>query len=313
MIPKPGSIRYQRMINHSLQKRTVLMSPLRTRFLEDMQLHGFTPKTQSCYVGAVRGLAKHFHKSPDLISEEELRQYFLYLTLEKKVARPTATIALCGIKFFFQNTLQRHWTCFKLLRPPRSKKLPVVLSREEVRAILERVKIPLYRVCLTTIYSCGLRLSEGAGLKIADLDTARMLLTIHGKGGRDRLVPLPRRTLERMRELWPSHRSRVWFFPAVTRQGVEHSVLHDCGPVTRTALQRAFRLACRESGVAKAAHIHTLRHSYATHLLEAGVNLRIIQSILGHATPTTTAIYTHLTQQVRDSVNAPINDLVNGL
>ena len=139
------------------------MTALRTRFIEDMQLHGYSPKTQSCYVSAVCGLAKHYHKSPDLISEEELRRYFLHLTLEKKVARATATIALCGIKFFFQNTLQRNWTAFKLLRPRREKKLPVVLSREEVQKILPCVRTPIYRVCLTTIYSCGLRLSEGCG------------------------------------------------------------------------------------------------------------------------------------------------------
>ena len=301
------------------------MSALRTRFIEDMQLHGYSPKTQSCYVGAVRGLAKHYGKSPDLITEEELRRYFLFLTLEKKVARPTATTptksaalcrgrsALCGIKLFFQNTVQRAWSCLKLLRPPREKKLPVVLSRQEVQKILSFVRTPIYRVCLTTIYSCGLRLSEGAHLKIEDLDTARMLVTIHGKGGRDRLVPLPQRTLELMRQLWPSHRSPIWLFPAVTRHGFQHSVEQNCGPVSRAALQRAFRMAVGKSGVSKRAHVHSLRHSYATHLLEAGVNLRIIQWILGHATPTTTAIYTHLTQQVRDSVNAPINELVNGL
>jgi integrase/recombinase XerD len=289
------------------------MSPLRTRFIEDMQLHGYSPKTQSVYVDAMRALAKYFHKSPDLITEEELRRYFLYLTLEKKVARPTATIALCAIKFFFQNTVQRPWTSLKLLRPPRSKTIPVVLSREEVRAILEAVRLPLYRVCLTTIYSCGLRLSEGAGLRIQDLDTARMLVSVHGKGAKERLVPLPQRTLELMRQLWPSHHSRLWLFPAWSGQAFRHHGADDGGPLSDWALQRAFRQAFQQSGVKKQAHVHTLRHSYATHLLEAGVNLRIIQAILGHARLTTTALYTHLTQQVRESVNAPINDLVNGL
>jgi integrase/recombinase XerD len=289
------------------------MSPLRTRFLQDMQLHGYSPKTQACYVGAVRALAKYFGQSPDLITEEQLRQYFLHLTLEKKVARTTATIALCAIKFFCQNTLQRNWTCFKLLRPPKSKKLPVVLSRQEVQQILGAVRTPIYRVCLTTIYSGALRLTEGRCLQIADLDTARMLLRVRGKGGTDRLVPLSHKTLLRLRQLWPSHRSPTWLFPAVTRHGFKHSVHHDCGPVTRTALQRAFRRALQQSGVRKAAHVHTLRHSMATHLLEAGVNLRVIQNMLGHATPNTTALYTHLTQQVRDSVLAPINDLMNGL
>jgi integrase/recombinase XerD len=289
------------------------MTVLRTRFLEDMQLHGFSPKTQSCYVGAVRGLAKFYRKSPDQVSEEELRRYFLHLTLEKKVARATATIALCGIKFFFQNTLQRNWTCFKLLRPRPEKKLPAVLSREEVQKILGCVHRPIYRVCLTTIYSGGLRLSEGIALRIGDVDAARMLLRVRGKGNKDRLVTLPQKTLEQWRQLWPSHRSPTWLFPALTRHGLQHSVEHDCGPITRSALQKAFRRALQKSGVPKRAHVHTLRHSFATHLLEAGVNLRIIQEILGHRTPATTAIYTHLTQQLRDSVQTPINELMKGL
>lgn len=289
------------------------MTVLRIRFVQDMQLHGFSPKTQSCYVGAVRGLARYYGKSPDLVTEEELRRYFLHLTLERKVARTTATIALCGIKFFFQNTVQRPWTSLKLLRPPRSKKLPVVLSREEVKAILGRVHKPIYRVCLTTIYACGLRLNEGRTLKVTDVDSSRGLLHIHGKGSKDRMVPLPTPALEQLRALWRTHRSPVWLFPAVTLHGLAHSVQNDCGPITRTALQRAFGCARRESGVRKAAHVHTLRHSHATHLLEAGVNLRVIQSILGHATPTTTAIYTHLTEQVRQSVAAPLLELMNGL
>ena len=289
------------------------MTALRTRFIQDMQLHGYSPKTQACYVGAVRGLARYFNKSPDLVTEEELRRYFLHLTLEKKVARATATIALCGIKFFFQNTVRRDWTSLKLLRPPRSKKLPVVLSRQEVKAILAQVHKPIYQVCLTTIYACGLRLTEGLTLKVSDVDGQRGLLHVHGKGSKDRYVPLSRPALEQLRKLWPSHRSPVWLFPAVTRHSLAHSVQHDCGPITRTALQKAFRRALHKSAVTKAAHVHTLRHSFATHLLEAGVNLRIIQSILGHATPTTTAVYTHLTEQVRQSVAAPLRELMNGL
>jgi len=285
------------------------MTPLRIRFLEDMQLHGYSPKTQSCYVGAVRGLAKFYRKSPEQISEEELRRYFLHLTLEKKVARPTATIALCGIKFLFQNTLQRSWTSLKLLRPPKEKKLPVVLSRQEVQGILGCVHTPIYRACLTTIYSCGLRLSEGIFLHPCDVDSGRMLLRVRGKGNKDRYVPLPQRTLEQLRQVWATHRSRTWLFPAATRRGVQYSVQ----PITPSTLQRAFGRALKQSGVHKAAHVHSLRHSMATHLLEAGVNLRIIQGILGHATPTTTALYTHLTHQVRESVKTPINELMNGL
>ena len=289
------------------------MSPLRTRFLEDMQLHGYSPRTQDRYLGAVCSLAKHYHQAPDLVTEEQLRQYFLHLTLEKKVARTTATITLCAIKFLFQNTLQRNWTCFKLLRPPKSKKMPVVLSRQEVQQILICVRQPIYRLCLTTIYVCGLRLNEGRCLQVADVDSARRLLHIHGKGSKDRYVPLPDHTLVQLRELWRTHRCPVWLFPAVSRHRLQHRVAQDCGPIPPSTLDRAFHRALQQSGVHKAAHVHTLRHSLATHLLEAGVNLRLIQSILGHSSPSTTALYTHLTQQVRDSVAVPINDLMNGL
>jgi integrase/recombinase XerD len=289
------------------------MTPLRQRMLEDMQLKGFSARTQEAYVAAVRQLAQHFHRSPDQIGEEDLRQYFLYLTQEKKVARATATIALCGIKFFFRITLGRAFTVLTLVRPPRQFKLPVVLTREEVGLILRGVTIPVYRVCLSTIYTCGLRLLEGARLQPNHIDSERMLLHLPGKGNRDRLIPLPVATLEMLREHWRTHRSPDWLFPAPTRHGLKHSLAHDGGPVTRSSLQGAFRSALKKSGVRKRAHVHTLRHSYATHLLEDGVNLRIIQAALGHTSPKTTAIYTHLTQEVRQAAVVPINRLTQGL
>ncbi len=183
------------------------MSPLRQRMIQDMQLRGFSARTQECYVAAVRQLAEHYHSSPDQLHEEDLRQYFLYLANEKKVARATATIALCGIKFFYEQTLQRQWPTLRLIRPPREKKLPVVLSREEVRRALGAVRIPVYRACLTTIYACGLRLLEGAHLQVPDIDSGRMLLHIHGKGKKDRYVPLPEPTLQMLRAFWRTHRS----------------------------------------------------------------------------------------------------------
>lgn len=291
------------------------MTPLRSRFIEDLQLHGYAATTQSRYIEAIRALAKHYRKSPDQIDEEELRQYFLFLTLKKKVARATATIALSAIKVFFQNTVRRSWPTLSLLRPPKEEKLPVVLGRDEVRRILSCVHRPVYRICLTTIYSCGLRLTEGLTLQIANIDSARQLLSIRGKGNKDRLVPLPQRTLQQMREFWLTHKSHPWIFPSVRPHGLapsphQHQVPT---PIHRWTLQYAFRRALSQSGVHKAAHVHTLRHSYATHLLEAGVGLRVIQSILGHTTPNTTALYTHLTDKVRESVAGPINDLVNQL
>ncbi len=289
------------------------MSPLRQRMIEDMQLRGFSARTQECYAAAVRQLAEHYHRSPDQLSEEQLRQYFLYLANQKKVARATATIALCGIKFFYERTLQRQWTTLRLIRPPREKKLPVVLSREEVRRALAAVRIPVYRACLTTIYACGLRLLEGARLQVPDIDSGRMLLHIHGKSKKDRYVPLPEPTLELLRAHWRTHRSPLWVFPAPTRHGLAYSLAHNGGPVTRSSLQSAFRRAMKQTGIAKRAHVHTLRHSYATHLLEAGVNLRIIQENLGHGSARTTQIYTHLTREVRATLTDPLNQLMQGL
>lgn len=289
------------------------MTSLRKRMIEDLQLCGYSERTRQAYVDAVRHLANHLGKSPERISEQELRDYFLHLKNVKKVARGTATIALCGIKFLFERTLKRRWGTFELVRPPRVKKLPVVLGRDEVRRTLECVRIAVYRVCLTTIYACGLRLMEGARLEVPDVDSSRMLLHIHGKGRKDRYVPLPEAALERLREHWRTHRSPRWLFPAPTRHGLAHSLAHDAGPVTRSSLQSAFRRAVKRANLHKRAHVHTLRHSYATHLLEAGVSLPLIQSYLGHVSLRTTAIYTHLTRELRETAVDPINRLMDEL
>lgn len=289
------------------------MTPLRQRMLEDMQLRGLSARTQEAYARAVWQLAQHYHRSPDQLSDEDLRQYFLYLANEKKIARPTATIALCGIKFFYEQTLKQPWPTLRFVRPPREWKLPVVLSRKEVRQILAVVRIPVYQTCLKTIYACGLRLLEGTHLQVADVDSARMALHIHGKGKQDRYVPLPQATLRLLRAHWRTHRSPLWLFPAPTRHGLAHSLAHDGGPVTRSSLQSAFRRAVQRTGIAKHAHVHTLRHSYATHLLEAGINLRLIQENLGHRSPRTTALYTHLTREVRATLTDPLNQLMEDL
>ncbi len=173
------------------------MTALRQKMIEDMQLRGFAERTQEAYLSAVRQLAKHYHKTPDQIDEEELRQYFLFLKNEKHAARNTCTIALCGIKFFFQHTLGREWKTFDFLRPAKEKKLPVVLSVEEIRRILKCVRLYHYLVCLTTIYACGLRLLEGTRLQVSDIDGQRKMLHIHqAKGNKDRYVPLPDACLE---------------------------------------------------------------------------------------------------------------------
>ncbi|MFZ5534576.1 MAG: tyrosine-type recombinase/integrase [Patescibacteria group bacterium] len=282
------------------------MTKLRQKMMEDMQLHGFAKRTQDSYLRAVRQLAEYYNKPPDQISEEELRQYYLYLKNVKKASRSTMTLALCGIKFFYERTLQREWATLDLVRPQQEKKLPVVLSVEEVRQILARVRCRRYRVCLSTIYACGLRLQEGLYLQVGHIDGARgMVHVCHGKGGKDRYVPIPQAVLEMLRQYWGTHRDTVWIFPSARQT--------DKGPMDASGLQRAFKAALRESGIQKPATVHTLRHSYATHLLEAGFNLRIIQAYLGHASPTTTAIYTHLTKPSEELALQAVNHLVAGL
>jgi site-specific recombinase XerD len=278
--------------------------------LADMQLRGLAPKTQESYLRAVHQLVKHVSKAPDQITEEDLRDYFLYLKNEKKASRSACTIALCGIKFFFEQTLQQQWKTFDLVRPPKSKKLPVVLSREEVRCVLSKVRLPHYRICLTTIYACGLRLQEALRLEVGDVDADRELLHIRqAKGWRDRYVPLPQTTLPLLRQQWSTHRHATLLFPARARGAVQPA----SQPMSPSGVQRAFKAALVDSGLAKQATVHTLRHSWATHLLEAGVNLRLIQLWLGHKSLQTTAMYTHLTRNAETLAGEKINHLMADL
>lgn len=285
------------------------MTALRKRMAEDLQLKGYAPATQKLYLHGVRLLAEHYHKSPDLITEEELRAYFLFMKEQKQYARSTATVMLCAIKFFFQVTLQKNWPVLTLVRPAKERRLPVVLSQQEVKRILQAVRAPVYQVCLSTIYSCGLRISEGVGLQVEHVDGQRMLLRVRGKGNKERFVPLAIATLQRLRALWQLHRTKPWLFPARLQP---YSATQE-GPITTGNLRKAFATALRESHINKPVVVHSLRHAYATHLLEAKVNLRVIQDILGHRSPSTTAIYTHLTEKMLTEVKDPINQLAQGL
>ncbi len=288
------------------------MSELRKRMIECLQLRGLAERTQEAYTRAVCQLAAHYHKSPDQISEAELRQYFLYLKNVKRYSRNTMTVAICGIRFFYEQTLQRNWAIFGIVRPAPEKKLPVILSLAEVRQILGRVRLPRYQVCLTTIYSCGLRLQEGTHLQVADIDSARMMIHVrHGKGAKDRYVPLPQRTLELLRQYWVTHRNPLLLFPAEGRGHIDLAQATE--PMSKSSVQDAFRAALKESRLNKRASVHTLRHSWATHLLEAGVNLRLIQEWLGHSSPATTSVYTHLTVKAEQLGAVTINQLMSDL
>lgn len=287
------------------------MTYLRKRMIESLQLRGLSKGTQDLYVRAVAQLAGHYHKSPDLVTEEELRDYFLHIKNVKNYSRASITIALCAIKFFFQSTLGREWKLLELVRPPREKKLPTVLSPDEIRKILAVIRQFRYRACLALIYSCGLRLGEATHLRVADIDSARMMIHVrHGKGRKDRYVPLPLPTLELLRKYWKTHRHPDLLFPA-ENAGLNPAGLS--GVITNRSVQSAFNRALKQARINKHASVHTLRHSWATHLLEAGVNLRLIQVWLGHSSPLTTTIYTHLTAKAEqlgvEAINRVITDL----
>ena len=285
------------------------MTPLRERVIEDMHLHGFSKGTQQAYANAIRRMAEYYGKSPDKITEEELRQYFLYLTQERQLGYGTCKLTLSAVKFLYEYTLQKEWPTLKLVRPVKEKKLPAILSQEEVRQILSRVRQSRYRVCLSTIYACGLRISEGRTLQVADIDSARMVIHVRlGKGAKDRYVPLPEYTLSQLRQYWASHRNPLRLFPAgVHRQSI---MAVSATAVSGKSVWRAFRLALQASGIQKRASVHTLRHSYATHLLEAGVSIRLIQSYLGHHSLGTTSRYTHLTRRAEDLAGEAIDQLM---
>lgn len=287
------------------------MTPLRQRLIEDLRLRGFAKNTQKAYLAAVVKLAEYYRKSPDQVTDEELRRYFLYLTGTKRVSVSALRIALAGIRFFFDHTLRRAMPTLALTRPPNEKKLPVVLSLDEINRILSCVRVRRFRVLLSTIFVCGLRLREGTSLRVSDIDGTRGLLHVQlGKGQRDRYVPLPPEQLEVLRAYWHTHRHPIWLFPG---RVMKKTPFERTGPIHASGVDFVFAEALAESGIQKRATVHSLRHSYATHLLEAGVNLRVIQIYLGHSSPTSTAIYTHLTRPSEDHVRAALAPLVAGL
>jgi len=213
------------------------MTALRQRLIDDLHLRGYAERTVETYVAIVARLARHFRAAPDQLTEAQLRAYFLHLTRERKLARSSFTQTLCGLRFFYEQTLGRRWTILDVVRPQRARSLPVVLSRDEVWRALAAVRLPAYRACLTTIYGCGLRLREALDLHVDQVDSGRMLLHIRrGKGGVDRLVPVPDALLGLLRAHWRTHRNPVWMFPAPRR--------HPARPVADPASARSIRRCC---------------------------------------------------------------------
>lgn len=288
------------------------MNELIQRMSENMQLFGFSQRTQETYSYRVQKLMEYFNKTADVITDDELREYFLYMQNTKKYSRATMTIALCGIKFFYEKTLNKKFEVLNIVRPKRGSKLPAVLSRDEVRKILKNIHVLRHRACLTLIYSCGLRLKEGIGLKVNQVDSKRMLIHIReAKGNHDRYVPLPESTLQLLRLHYKTHRNPVFVFPAPGRGGNNESTSNK--PLPDSSIQTVFKKSLKQTGINKDASVHSLRHSYATHLLEDGMDIRIIQEYLGHRSIRTTMIYTQLTPLIKYNTYRKINNMMKDL
>jgi len=283
------------------------------RMVAVLQLNGKGEPTQKAYTRAVRMLSQFYDKTPDLVSEPELQEYFLHRKNVNRWSPKTMRICYCGIRFFYVNVLARDWHILSILRAQTEHRLPTVLSVEEVRGILTHVKTLHNHAYLSTVYSCGLRLDEGRHLEVSDIDSKRMMIHVHrGKGAKDRYVPLPQSTLQLLRQYWLTHRHPRLLFPALGRKRTD--VKAALGPMAKSSVQGAFRQAKRAAGVLKkGVAIHTLRHSYATHLLEAGVNPRVIQRYMGHARLETTMLYLHLTQKGQEDACQLINHVMEGL
>lgn len=290
-----------------------MMTEWYQKAIDALQLNGLGERTQEAYVRALRMLCEFYHKTPDQISESELQQYFLHRKNRDRWSPNTMRICYCGIRFFFLHVLKRDWHTLDLVRAQSERRLPAVLSLEEVRAILGCVRTPHNRAFLSTVYACGLRLQEAQHLEISDIDSQRKMIHVHrGKGAKDRFVPLPESTLQCLRRHWVTHRHPRLLFPALGR-GRNRAAQADM-PMPKASVQGAFRQAKGEAGIQKRdVSVHTLRHSYATHLLEAGVNLRVIQQYLGHAQLETTMVYLHLTRKGQEDAYTRINTLMGGL
>jgi site-specific recombinase XerD len=274
------------------------MTPLRQRLIEDLQVRNYSPRTVECYVHHVAAFARHFQASPDRLGPEEIRAYQVYLVQEKHASWSLFNQAACALRFFYNVTLARNYPREYVPYGKRPKTLPVVLSREEVAKLFSCVKYPKHRMLLRTAYAAGLRLSEVLHLQVGHIDSARMLLhVVQGKGAKDRFVPLSPQLLGELREYWQTCRARSWLFPGSTPE----KPLHGC------SVQRALRRAALEAGLRKRISPHTLRHSYATHLMEAGVDLFTIQKLLGHRELATTAMYTHVSQQRVQGIVSPLD------
>jgi integrase/recombinase XerD len=281
------------------------MTRLRQRMLEELQRRNYSPSTTRGYILAVKQFAAYFGKSPDRLGPEEVRRFQLYLLNEKKLSAGTVKIRMSALRFFYRKSLKRRDLTFDDLPLPKTPtKLPTVLSREEVTRLIEAAVNLMHRTILIVLYGTGVRRTEASQLKVSDIDSQRMVIHIrHGKGSRDRDVPLSPKLLEVLREYWRWKKPKIYLFPSTLgHPGVEE-------PISDKTVWYACREAAVRAGLSKAIGPHTLRHSFATHLMEAGTDLRTIQLLLGHATLEHTTVYLHLSQRHLHAAPSPLDQI----
>jgi integrase/recombinase XerD len=276
------------------------MTPLRQRMIEDMRVRNLSAKTIAIYVAAVAKFAQFFHRSPDRLGPEEIRAYQVHLVQEKKVSWSAFNIAVSAMKFVYTITLAREWAVQKIPYAKKPKTKPVILSREEVCTFLEALSNIKYRVLVMIAYATGLRHSEVLHLRLSDIDSKRMMIRVElGKGNKDRYVPLSPTLLTWLRAYWKIARPASYLFPGKV-PGM---------PLTRESVCRAIKRARRASGISKVVTLRMMRHSFATHLLDSGTNIRIIQALLGHRSLNTTAIYTTVSNATIHATQSPLESL----
>jgi site-specific recombinase XerD len=268
--------------------------------IQDMQLRNFAPRTITVYVNCVARFARHFGKPPEVLGPDDVRAYLLHLIEHRHVSWGYYNLHLQALRFLYNVTLGRPAVLAHVACPRRPKRLPVVLSPDELARFFAAVRSLKHRATLMTAYAAGLRVAEVAALRVSDIDSQRMVLRVQqGKGRKDRYVMLSPKLLDLLRAYWKAARPRTWLFP---NRGGD-------GPITTGAVMKACRQARRASGLEKHVTVHTLRHSFATHLLEAGTDLRTIQVLLGHDSPRTTAVYTHVSPAAVRATVSPLDRL----
>lgn len=281
------------------------------QMVRKLQICGKAKRTQDSYTRAVYQLTLHFGKGPEYITEKELEQYFLYRRNESGWAPKTLNICFFGIKFYYEYVLEKEWKLLTIVKAQKEERLPSIPSKEVVHKVLSCVNTFHNFVFFSTVYACGLRLQEALSLQVPDIDGTRLMLHIHrGKGAKDRYVPLPQETLRLMREYWKTHRNPLLLFPALGRGRIDGPTATT--PMDRGSVQGALKRAVRKAEVTIPFSVHTLRHAYATHLLEQGLNIRIIQRYMGHRSLETTMRYLHLTQKGKENAYQLIDSFMSG-